>query len=57
VRALSAYAQQHGEPHLASSRVQADLAWAMTGTGDYALSEPSATKDGKRKKGKAAKKQ
>jgi hypothetical protein len=29
----------------------------MTGTGDYALSEPSATKDGKRKKGKAAKKQ
>jgi arylsulfatase A-like enzyme len=56
-RALSAYAQQHGEPHLASSRVQADLAWAMTGTGDYALSEPSATKDGKRKKGKAAKKQ
>ena len=56
-RALSDYAQKANEPHFQSRRVKADLTWALSGTGDYSLAEPASAKDGKRRKGKAGKKQ
>jgi arylsulfatase A-like enzyme len=56
-RALSDYAKKSHEPHLLSSRVKADLAWAIDGAGEYQFSERAAPKEGKRRKGKAAKSQ
>jgi arylsulfatase A-like enzyme len=54
-RALADYAKRSNEPHLIASRVKADLDWASNGTGEYPVSERATPKDGKRRKGKAAK--
>jgi arylsulfatase A-like enzyme len=56
-RALSDYAGKTNEPHYRSSKVKADLAWAIDGTGEYPFREQNAPKEGKRRKGKAAKSQ
>ncbi len=56
-RALSAYAQKSGEPHYRSSKVKADLSWAIDGAGEYPFSAPAAAKEAKRRKDKAGKKQ
>ena len=38
-RALEGYATAYREPHLESKKVQADLAWALTGAGPYAVAD------------------
>jgi arylsulfatase A-like enzyme len=50
---LSGYAQQFKDPHLASPRVKADLAWAMSASAEYtATADTPAKKGGKGRKAK-----
>ncbi len=54
-RALQAYAERTAEPHLQSPRVQADLAWAISGPGDYSGPAEPAAPAGKAKKNRKQK--
>lgn len=49
---LSAYAKQFNDPHLASPRVKADLAWAMSASAEYAAPAEAPAKAGKGKMAK-----
>jgi arylsulfatase A-like enzyme len=50
-RELSDYATRHSDPHRTSARIRADLAWAISGTGDYVpVPDDPAPKAGKRNK-------
>ncbi len=38
---LAAYGQRFGDPRAANTTIQADLAWAVSGTGDYVSDRPA----------------